>query len=188
VDLVNACNTAILEDTGTTLPGLIADVPTVAEFEARTLPAADYTIVSDLPAAAPTAVQVRQEMDANSTKLANLDATVSSRLAAASYSAAPSTAAIDAALSASHGAGLWGGAGGSGATESTYTVTNSVDGLPIADVAVWVTTDAPGTNRVASGVTDAFGVVTFWLDSGTYYLWREKSGWTFANPDTEVVA
>ena len=34
--------TAILEDTGTTLDGLIKDVPTVSEFEARTKPAADY--------------------------------------------------------------------------------------------------------------------------------------------------
>ena len=33
---------AILEDTGTTLDGLIKDVPTVSEFEARTKPAADY--------------------------------------------------------------------------------------------------------------------------------------------------
>src|SRR5574343_331807 len=39
---------AILEDTGTTLDTLIKDVPTVAEFEARTLAAADYTVVSDL--------------------------------------------------------------------------------------------------------------------------------------------
>ena len=40
-------------------------------------------------ASIPTVIQVRQEMDANSTKLANLDATVSSRLAAAAYTAAP---------------------------------------------------------------------------------------------------
>jgi len=33
---------AILEDTGNTLDGLIKDVPTVSEFEARTKPAADY--------------------------------------------------------------------------------------------------------------------------------------------------
>jgi hypothetical protein len=33
---------AILVDTGTTLDGLIKDVPTVAEFNARTKPAADY--------------------------------------------------------------------------------------------------------------------------------------------------
>jgi len=35
----------------------------------------------------PSVVQIRQEMDANSTKLANLDASVSSRLASASYTA-----------------------------------------------------------------------------------------------------
>lgn len=39
---------AILEDTGTTLDALVKDIPTVAEFEARTIAAADYTIVSDL--------------------------------------------------------------------------------------------------------------------------------------------
>lgn len=38
---------SILEDTGTTLPTAIADLPTVAEFEARTLPAADYVVVTD---------------------------------------------------------------------------------------------------------------------------------------------
>lgn len=40
--------------------------------------------------AAPTAAAIRSEMDNNSTKLANLDATVSSRLAAAGYTAPPS--------------------------------------------------------------------------------------------------
>ena len=39
---VKTYTAAILEDTGTTLDGLIKDVPTVAEFEARTKPAADY--------------------------------------------------------------------------------------------------------------------------------------------------
>jgi hypothetical protein len=42
---------AILVDTGTTLDALIKDIPTIAEFEARTLVAADYTLVSDLPVA-----------------------------------------------------------------------------------------------------------------------------------------
>jgi len=40
--------TDILTDTGTTLDTLIKDIPTVAEFEARTIAAADYTIVTDL--------------------------------------------------------------------------------------------------------------------------------------------
>lgn len=42
---------AILVDTGTTLDALIRDIPNTAEFDARTLPSADYVIVSDLPAA-----------------------------------------------------------------------------------------------------------------------------------------
>ena len=39
---------AILTDTGTTLDALIKDIPTVAEFEARSIVSADYTIVADL--------------------------------------------------------------------------------------------------------------------------------------------
>lgn len=38
---------AIEEDTGTTLDALIKDIPTVAEFEARSILAADYVIVGD---------------------------------------------------------------------------------------------------------------------------------------------
>lgn len=38
----------VLTDTGTTLDTLIKDIPTVAEFEARTIAAADYTVVGDL--------------------------------------------------------------------------------------------------------------------------------------------
>jgi hypothetical protein len=44
----------ILEDTGTTLPTAIADVPTVSEFEARSLPSADYVVVGDTIAAVTT--------------------------------------------------------------------------------------------------------------------------------------
>ena len=42
IDVVDANVDAILVDTGTDIPALIADVPTVAEFEARTLVAASY--------------------------------------------------------------------------------------------------------------------------------------------------
>ena len=41
---------AILEDTGTTLDGLIRDVPTVAEFNARTLPSSNYALEATLAA------------------------------------------------------------------------------------------------------------------------------------------
>lgn len=70
---------AILEDTGTTLPGLIADVPTVAELNARTLPSADYFVVSDYtapPTATANATAVRTEL---STELGRIDTTISSR-------------------------------------------------------------------------------------------------------------
>jgi len=77
---------------------------------------------------------------------------------------------------------------GAGAVAWTYTLTSGVDGTPIADADVWVSTDAAGTNVVASGRTDALGVVTFYLDAGTYYVWRQKTGWNFVNPDTEVVS
>lgn len=42
LDTVDTNVDLILEDTGTTLPAAIADVPTVAEFNARTQPTADY--------------------------------------------------------------------------------------------------------------------------------------------------
>ena len=44
----------IAADTTTDIPALIADVPTVAEFEARTLVAADYVVVGDTLAAVTT--------------------------------------------------------------------------------------------------------------------------------------
>jgi hypothetical protein len=77
---------------------------------------------------------------------------------------------------------------GSGAITFTYTLTSSVDSSPVASATVWVTTDQAGTNVVASGTTDTNGAVTFYLDAGTYYIWREKAGWNFTNPDTETVA
>lgn len=75
---------------------------------------------------------------------------------------------------------------GAGAVTWTYTVTDGAD--PIANVHVWVSTDAAGTNIIASGDTNASGVATFYLDAGTYYIWSSKEGYTFTNPDTEVVS
>jgi hypothetical protein len=77
---------------------------------------------------------------------------------------------------------------GSGAITFTYTLTSSVDGTAIESAQVWVTTDIAGTNVIASGYTNASGQVTFYLDAGTYYVWRQKSGWNFSNPDTETVS
>lgn len=75
---------------------------------------------------------------------------------------------------------------GTGLVAWDYTLTDGVD--PIDNALVWVTTDAAGTDFVCSGYTNATGIVTFNLNPGTYYIWRQKSGWAFADPDTEVVA
>lgn len=77
---------------------------------------------------------------------------------------------------------------GSGAITFTYTVTDSVSGLPLAGVDVWVTTDATGNNVVATGTTSSIGVVVFYLDAATYFFWRDLAGYNFTNPDTEVVS
>lgn len=80
------------------------------------------------------------------------------------------------------------------AVEFTYTVVNATTGNPIEGVRVWFTTDVAGTNVVWGGDTDAFGVARDdagqqpWLDPGTYYVWRQRAGYSFTNPDTEIVA
>lgn len=78
-------------------------------------------------------------------------------------------------------------AAGTGAIEWDYTLTNANTGLPIADADVWVTSDAAGTNFLASGTTNQSGVVTFFLDAGQVYVWRQRSGFNFTNPDSETV-
>jgi len=81
-----------------------------------------------------------------------------------------------------------------GAIEFTYTVTDIVTGNPIEGVEVWISTDLAATNIVWKGDTDAFGIAMDVLgnlprlDAGTYYFWRQKVGYTFTDPDTEVVS
>ena len=77
---------------------------------------------------------------------------------------------------------------GAGAITFTYTLTDDVTGFGISGALVWVTTDEPGANVIASGVTDSSGEVTFYLDAGTAYFWRKSDSYTFTNPDTEVVS
>lgn len=75
---------------------------------------------------------------------------------------------------------------GSGSEEKELTIT--VDGQPADGVAVWITTDSAGSNVVAGTLyTDALGKVTFMLDAGTYYAWKQKSGANFTNPESFTV-
>lgn len=74
------------------------------------------------------------------------------------------------------------GATGSGAISYPIEVEDQA-GNPIDGVEVWVTTDSAGNNVVAGTLTtDALGIVTFMLDSGSYYLWRQHGNYNFSNP------
>lgn len=81
-----------------------------------------------------------------------------------------------------------------GAIEYTYTVTNTVTALPIEGVRVVISTDSLGSNVVFVGMTDSFGVLRDSysnkprLDAGTYFLWSSKIGFSFPNPDSEVIS
>jgi hypothetical protein len=71
---------------------------------------------------------------------------------------------------------------GAGGISTTLTIEDASSN-PIQGVDVWVTTDAAGTNTIAGTVTtDSFGNVTFYLDAGTYYVWKLKPNYTFTNP------
>lgn len=65
---------------------------------------------------------------------------------------------------------------GPGAYEVTISLSSG--GVPLADCAVWITSDAGGSAVVAGTLyTDDQGDATFMLDTGvTYYLWTKKSG------------
>ena len=77
---------------------------------------------------------------------------------------------------------------GAGAITFTYTLTLAADSSAIADADVWVTSDEAGNTLVASGETDENGQVVFYLDAGDYYVWAQKAGYNFSNPDKETVS
>ncbi len=80
--------------------------------------------------------------------------------------------------------------------EFTYELTEPPEGVgpPIADATIWFTTDIGGVNTVWEGLTDTFGIARDvndnlpFLDPGTYYVWRQRSGYIFDDPDSEVVS
>lgn len=79
------------------------------------------------------------------------------------------------------------GAAGPGGTQVTITVEDQSNN-PIQGVETWVSTDNAGTNVIAGTlITNNFGVVTFFLDPGTYYLWRQKPLFSFINPEIITV-
>jgi len=78
---------------------------------------------------------------------------------------------------------------GAGALTITYTLTSDEDDSPVAGADVWITTDVAGDNVIASGTTSDLGAVNFFLDPGTYFVWRSHSDFDFAvNPETKVAS
>lgn len=78
---------------------------------------------------------------------------------------------------------------GAGAETWPYTLLSDVDSSAIVGAAIWVTSDKAGNNVLASGTTNSSGVVTFYLDTGSVWVWRYKPGWNFVpNPDPETVS
>lgn len=123
----------------------------------------------------------------------NLDASVSSRLADADYSA-PDLSNLDAAVSTratpAQVTTIVGAiAGGGGSTEYTQNVTDDDDN-PLDGVSVVIRTgESAALTPTATGTTDAFGNATFQLDPGTYYVWCQRAGIDFTNPtEIEVTA
>jgi len=209
--IINAVN-SILSDTGTTLPSSISNIlSTLDDNVANKLTSilTDTAEISNLGAGSDSAIlstldSLLPSILADTRTLSNatygLDALESlssqiledtaqiSNLGAAGTSAilstldGPITTLLDSIVADT------GAMGGAGAIEWTYTLTDSVTGLPIDGAEVWVTTDSAGANVIASGTTDSSGVATFWLDAATVYIWRKKAGYNFDNPDTEVIS
>jgi|WetSurSiteA1Bulk_404760.scaffolds.fasta_scaffold26614_2 hypothetical protein len=98
---------------------------------------------------------------------------------------------VDTLLTTNHGTGAWNNCAGSGSVTFDYVVTDSVTSNPVSGVTTWVTTDIAGTNIIAAGITDALGTVRYYLDPGTYYVWRNRADYsvpiTDPNPDTITV-
>ena len=75
-----------------------------------------------------------------------------------------------------------GGEVGSGALSCTWTQKDD-DENPMDNCQIWICTDEAGNNVIAGTLlTNSSGEATFMLDAGTYYVFREKGGYNFTNP------
>jgi len=115
----------------------------------------------------PTVIQIRTEMDANSTKLVNLDSAVSTRATAAQILATPANK-----LATNSDGSVNANTTGSGPNSITITITDGTNPLQNVSVSAW---DA--TQQAFVGVTNSSGQVTFALNSGTYTINRVKPGY-----------
>lgn len=262
-DLTNA------DLSGVATAAALADVPTVAEFEARSLPSADYTVVGDLPSV-PSTADIKTALEADGGKLDHLwemteddsgvrrlttnaleqapagsgtgltaqeTADAVNNLAPAGASGAAGSIRaqlVDAAKTGADGDtlktlsdqidGVQAGSGltaqetanavhnlapvgvaavgsiganldnilngltGVGLIPLVYTVTEPGGVVPISGVTVELYTEEACLNCVRRGLTNSFGVVTFWMSTaGTYWIKSAKDGYSF-ELDSETVA
>lgn len=76
----------------------------------------------------------------------------------------------------------------------TYTVNNTLGNTPISQVRVAFYADTNAQMLVWTGYTDSFGVARDEygnlpnLEPGTYYIFNNKPGFVFNNPDVETVS
>lgn len=75
-----------------------------------------------------------------------------------------------------------------------YTLTHAVTGAPLVGARVTITTDEQRKRIVWVGTTDTFGEAKdengldpYLDEGGPYYFWRYLPGFSFENPDIEVV-
>ena len=81
---------------------------------------------------------------------------------------------------------------GSGDGDGEFTVSLTIkdsSNNPVPDCDVVISSGSAGSTsgRITSGTTNVSGVISFELDAGTYYVWRQRAGYSFTNPVTLVV-
>jgi hypothetical protein len=189
-DIIDTAVDSILEDTGTTLPATLATIAAYLDTEIQAILddtnelQGDWTdggrldLILDSAAAGAGGDATQAKQNTIITHLTDVKG--------ATFAGA--TDSLEAIRNRGDSAWVTGGTGG-GSETWVFTLTESGSGEPVADASVWVTADEAGEGEViASGYTDNFGKITFYLDAGTYYFWAEKAGWNFTNPYTQVVS
>jgi hypothetical protein len=179
MDLVDAPNSTAVAaiQSGLATPG---DIPDISDLALEATVAALNNLSAAEVEAAIEAYGAAKPAD-----LANLDAAISSRLAAEDYVEPPTVEEIDAELISSHGDGPWGQGVPDGYSLVPYTLKDG-DGVGVAGVWLKCTLDEAGSQILDWRLTNAQGVATFILavESGTtVYIWHKYS----TSGDMEVV-
>jgi hypothetical protein len=114
-----------------------------------------------------------------------MDATAKSEINTGGGTFSETTESVEALRDRGDVAWLTGSIAGSGSETVVITCNDGTN--PIESVAVWVTTDVAGTNVVAGTVySNTSGIVTVYLDPGTYQVFKQ-GGANWTNPTQIVV-